>query len=437
MDKNSAPLKLYNDDINCMLYADDLILFSESHLGLQNSLNILADYSSKWGLTVNMSKTKVIVFNKAGKIYKNEILTFNSQKLGVVKSYLYLGIIFKASGSFTDAIDSLKDKGMKAMHSVMKHTWALKPNLCLKVFNCLVRPIITYGCEIWTSNHLTKLNLDNLFTLCDKPSTERVNLKFAKHILGVHNKSSNAAVRGELGLFPTLIHQCKLLIRYLIRLQNTGENSLVAKAYNECKVLQHSQTANWLQGVGKLLSLFGLSYINDIDIPSLNLICTNLNNMYINQWSKILNKHTHFTPQSNKLELYCQFKKSYELEKYLLNVKNRQYRVALTKLRISAHSLHIETGRYHKPMKTPVNDRICLHCDLGIIENEEHFLLSCTKYDALRNKMINEILEVLPTFLLLANKDKVLLMLDCYKGDMEISNIVSKCVYAAFESCYI
>ena len=85
-------------------------------------------------------------------------------------------------------------------------------------------------------------------------------------------------------------------------------------------------------------------------------------------------------------------------------------------------------------MKTPVNDRICLHCDLGTIENEEHLLLSCTKYDALRNKMINEILEVLPTFLLLADKEKVLLMLDCYKGDMEISNIVSKFVYTAFES---
>ena len=37
----------------------------------------------------------------------------------------------------------------------------------------------------------------------------------------------------------------------------------------------------------------------------------------------------------------------YKFENYL-QIKDRQHKAALTKLRISAHKLHIETGRYKK-----------------------------------------------------------------------------------------
>ena len=35
-------------------------------------------------------------------------------------------------------------------------------------------------------------------------------------------------------------------------------------------------------------------------------------------------------------------------EKYLFWVQDKRHKAALTKLRISAHKLHIETGRYKK-----------------------------------------------------------------------------------------
>ena len=55
---------------------DDLILISSTAEGLQNCLNQLSDYCLKWDLSVNISKSKVIVFNKSGKILKDyKILT--------------------------------------------------------------------------------------------------------------------------------------------------------------------------------------------------------------------------------------------------------------------------------------------------------------------------------------------------------------------------
>jgi hypothetical protein len=56
--------------ISCLLYADDIILLSESAKGLQKSLDILKTYCDKWNLKINIGKTKVIVFNKSGRILK-------------------------------------------------------------------------------------------------------------------------------------------------------------------------------------------------------------------------------------------------------------------------------------------------------------------------------------------------------------------------------
>ena len=46
---------------------DDLVLISESAICLQNSLNIQSCYCDKWNLTVNLDKTKSMIFNKAGR----------------------------------------------------------------------------------------------------------------------------------------------------------------------------------------------------------------------------------------------------------------------------------------------------------------------------------------------------------------------------------
>ena len=54
----AVPLK------NCLMYADDLV--SRTAAGLQQRLTRLKRYCQTWGLTVNVLKTKVMVFNKCG-----------------------------------------------------------------------------------------------------------------------------------------------------------------------------------------------------------------------------------------------------------------------------------------------------------------------------------------------------------------------------------
>ena len=95
-DPNCDPLIKGECKINCLLYAGDLILLSESEHGLQRYLDTLSCFAKKWQMRINV-KTKAIIFNKSGKIFRSEFKPGN-QPVQVTDSYVYLGIT--PSGSF-------------------------------------------------------------------------------------------------------------------------------------------------------------------------------------------------------------------------------------------------------------------------------------------------------------------------------------------------
>ena len=51
--------------------------FSNTSEGLQNGLSILSEYCSKWKLTVNIDKTKIMVFRKVGSLPRNMNFTYD------------------------------------------------------------------------------------------------------------------------------------------------------------------------------------------------------------------------------------------------------------------------------------------------------------------------------------------------------------------------
>ena len=52
--------------INCLMYADDLVIFSKSAHGLQKSIDRLSSYCDTWKLNINLDKTKVMLFQSNG-----------------------------------------------------------------------------------------------------------------------------------------------------------------------------------------------------------------------------------------------------------------------------------------------------------------------------------------------------------------------------------
>ena len=94
-DESCDPVKLLERNVSCLLYANDLVLISESAIGLQNSLNILSCYCDKWKLTVNLDKTKIMIFNKAGRKLTRESFCIRITELILEWSTNILGLFLK------------------------------------------------------------------------------------------------------------------------------------------------------------------------------------------------------------------------------------------------------------------------------------------------------------------------------------------------------
>ena len=62
-------------------------------------------------------------------------------------------------------------------------------------------------------------------------------------------------------------------------------------------------------------------------------------------------------------------------------------------IRSSSCRLRIETGRRCRPREEE-EERVCVLCNLGEVENELHFILFCPKYDDFRNFLFSELNEI-------------------------------------------
>ena len=81
-----------------LLYADDIVLFGKTPDELQKSLDILEAYCDRWNLTVNIAKTKVVVFRKGGRLPTQLQFTFKGSNIEIVNKFCYLGIVFTSGG---------------------------------------------------------------------------------------------------------------------------------------------------------------------------------------------------------------------------------------------------------------------------------------------------------------------------------------------------
>jgi hypothetical protein len=256
-DASCDPVALLHTELSCLMFADDLVLLSKSHSGLQNSLDKLKSYCDKWGLTVNLSKTKVIIFNKGGKLLKKFNFTYKGNVIDIVQNYCYLGIVFNAAGSFKPACSRLCDQALKALFKIKQLNIRNNIGTALKLFNSLIVPILMYGSEIWSPYFTKGLNEINFLTLCENLPAEKVLLKFAKYILGVQRNATSSAVRGELGLFGLLTTFLVHAVKYWLRLKDStsDKSSIVYEAFLTSKSLKAEN--NWAKFMEKLLSTFG------------------------------------------------------------------------------------------------------------------------------------------------------------------------------------
>ena len=135
-----------------LLFADDIVLFSDTAEGLQKQISLFWGYCRLWQLIVSLPKSKVVIYNTW---YANETYDFKigGDRLEICESYKYLGLWCGNSHSmFSKKYTYLSEQAKKALYAIKSYTkpslGKLHPNLALKLFDSLISPILMYGSEI-------------------------------------------------------------------------------------------------------------------------------------------------------------------------------------------------------------------------------------------------------------------------------------------------
>ena len=209
-----------------LLYAHDLTLMSESAAGLQKHLDALPSFCDQRQLTVNLSKTKVVVF-EGKRCGVQDYFTLNGAVVERVDSYKYLGFVFHAVRDMAFGAGFLVAAARKALFAMRRRcAWLGIRDLAsqCKLFDTLVLPILSYGCEVWGVNpKLVK----------PQNSCTETSRRILKRLLGVRKSTMNGIVLAELGHFPLQIHFWQQTLRFHHRALALGKSCLVKLAFLE------------------------------------------------------------------------------------------------------------------------------------------------------------------------------------------------------------
>ena len=425
-DSTCDPVFLNNSSLSSLMFADDLVILSTSATGLQSALNKLDTYCSTWGLEVNLDKTNILIFNKSGRILKDHFF-FRGSLLKNTNRYKYLGIIFSASGSFCHAVEHLTEQAAKALFKLKQRHILNNPVTAIKLFDMLIVPILRYCSEVWGPAYINKLNSSNLISLSEKCPIEKLQNKFCRFVLGVNKYSTNAGVKAEFGRRPLLINFIGHSIKYWFYLCEKNISTIVRNSYLDAYM--SSTKNNWAVQIKTLLCKYSLEHVwqdqgSKYKTKIINNLKSKLHAQHDTEWYNLISK-----PES-KLRTYCMFKREYCIENYLTICGSMQRR-EFSKLRISSHQLRVETGRYTRPHKIPLENRTCLVCKNDNVEDEKHFLLSCSAYDVERSDLFSKLSQY-AIFLQLSVEEQFLFLMTYNNGDSEILKLVidfvNKCV---------
>ena len=232
-----------------MLFADDVILLSDTVVGLQRWLSILEYFCDDYHVEVNTTKTKVVVFKNGGNLARSETWKYRGTDLEVVNGFHYVGLLLTTQMSLNRMVNDLVVKGKKAMVSKLSSLFpygVLSKTTFLKLFDVKIAPILLYGSELWGTKMYDSL--------------ERVHRYAYKRFLNVSFKVCNSFALGDCGRFPLYIQTQRRVLKYWFKLLHLPDHRYVKKAYN---MLHFFQTVGQVNRASRVKNMM---YTNGLDM---------------------------------------------------------------------------------------------------------------------------------------------------------------------------
>jgi hypothetical protein len=264
----------------------------------------------------------------------------------------------------------------------------------VNLWQALVKSVIEYGAAIWGAQAWNE--------------AEIIQHEMGRRILRCHGKTTNEAVLGELGWWRMRTSREFIMLKYWIKIILMEESRLVKQVYRHSrkmsvqKILFKQKDESWVRDIYELVKKYGLYELwrdEDVVRNPVEFKEAKTEKNLMNYWKRKLGQIIHDREEKewkakmvthSKLRTYRQIKEKLQLEEYLLTQTNLKGRVLLTEIRTGTNRLRIETGRWKKEKK---EDRLCMVCMSGKIEDEKHFVVECEAYQQAREILFSQLQE--------------------------------------------
>ena len=364
-------------EIFSLLFADDIVLLSSTPRGLQKQIDNLHNASVSLGLSINLDKTKVMVFRKGGFLGRKEKWNLAGTPLDVVNSYKYLGYTLTTQLSENIACDIFASKAKGKVLDIMKTMWcigSMNTKIFFQFFDSQVKPMLLYASEIWGICKISNIEAAHLFAI--------------KRLLSVSDKSPNHMVYGETGRYPLYIDSTLSSIRYWFKLLKMPESRYPKQCLLHMTAALNRRerfyTPFWVQNIRDCLIKFGFQNVwnnqgTQNEAAMIRDLKAKMIEDFIQNWNQKI-------VESDRFSVYCSFKRSFRLENYLNNITIKRFRDVLIRFRLGINDLGIN----RRFQGNSQNNKNCPFCP-NLFENETHVLFVCYKYNELRKKYLESI----------------------------------------------
>jgi hypothetical protein len=190
--------------------------------GMKEMLGNMEKYMRRKKLTVNVEKSKMMVFRKGGGRRKINEWRWEKDKIEEVKEFKYLGYVMNERNTAAAHVRELVKKANKiigAVWGIGERKFGHDFRRRIMMFDSLVKSVMMYGAEIWGWR--------------EQEGLEGVQGKYLKWVLGVDRETPGYIVMEETKRNGIRIEAGKRAIRFEERLIERGE----CRILQECKLL--------------------------------------------------------------------------------------------------------------------------------------------------------------------------------------------------------
>ena len=208
---------------NLSLFADDSAIFTSSYRidtiinRLETSAHIIIKYFNKWKLKANSKKTEAIIFTKRKPII-NKKVKIQNQEIEWSNEVKYLGLTLDNKLTYSKHLKNLENKctGLIIMLYPLINTKSkLSVQNKLLIYKTIVRPVISYGCPVWSN--ICESKYYNLQIIQNKFLRMIGNYPRYKFLIDMHN---------ELGIEYIKNYIIKLTRKFFSQIEETTNVAL-------------------------------------------------------------------------------------------------------------------------------------------------------------------------------------------------------------------